>query len=401
MKEPLFTATVARDEKGKPIVAKGKVEFIVRLAKDSDEFSFSLKDENGKCYSVPEGTKLKMSTDEITGKTNISIQYPDDYNIDESDIQALPQLLPRLKSTLPCFFTMSNTKLSTELENGLVNDGETGLKVGGTKKRPLVTIVTVTDESDAIHSSKSLTMFQTCVKNAAYSLYKYGHSNHVFTPEMIVRTMNGKTETEYVSPQQVGAVTKALNELSFIRIRIDATQEAKARKAEINGQLIDTYEREGYLLPLERIKISAGGKTVEGYQIIKTPVELEYAEMTRQLITVKSELLDIKKVNKAGKATVVSQKSNDERIAVKMYLLSRIKVMIEDQQRKKPKQSNIILFDTLFEKTGITKDNNSRIYKNYVYDVLDFWTAEKFIKGYTKRKKQGKGGGIDAIIIDL
>lgn len=312
------------------------------------------------------------------------------------------KLLPQLRSTLPPFFTMSNTKFSAELENGLINDGKTGLKVGGTKKRPLVTIVTVTDESDAVHSSKSLTMFQTCVKNAAYSLYKYGHSNHVFTPEMIVRTMNGKTETEYISSQQVEAVTKALNELSVIRVRIDATQEAKARKAELNGQLIDTYEREGYLLPLERTKVSAGGKTVEGYQIIKMPVELEYAEMTRQLITVKSELLDIKKVNKAGKATVVSQKSNDERIAVKMYLLSRIKVMIEDRQRKKPKQSNIILFDTLFEKTGIPQNGNSFRYKDYVYDVLDFWTAEKFIKGYTKRKKQGKGRtSIDAIIIHL
>ena len=76
--------------------------------------------------------------------------------------------------------------------------------------------------------------------------------------------------------------------------------------------------------------------------------------------------------------------------------------MIEDQQRKKPKQSNIILFDTLFEKTGIPQNGNSFRYKDYVYDVLDFWTAEKFIKGYTKRKKQGKGRtSIDAIIIHL
>lgn len=53
------------------------------------------------------------------------------------------------------------------------------------------------------------------------------------------------------------------------------------------------------------------------------------------------------------------------------------------------------------DNTGIPQNSNAANTKKYTFQVLDYFKAMNYIKGYTKRKSKGKGGGIDAVIIDL
>ena len=60
-------------------------------------------------------------------------------------------------------------------------------------------------------------------------------------------------------------------------------------------------------------------------------------------------------------------------------------------------QSNRILFEKVFEAAGkpdATKTEKGRI-RDYTTAVLDYWKAEKFIKGYTIAKDGKSVIGVD------
>lgn len=313
-------------------------------------------------------------------------------------------MLPTLQSKLPEWHTMPIQKLATELQHGIINAGAFDLVVAGKGKKNEITsyVMATYEQPDAITmTGKPYTEFDRQVQDAVSSLWEYGHESHIVTPDMVARAMTHKTQTEKVSPQFKGAVTKSLEKMRRIHITLDASEEIRKRKITLDGERVDSFKVDDYLLALKGIEIGAGGKTVKGYLIQSEPLLLTYAKRTKQLATVDARLLDIKEVDKKGNATTVSIKSNETRVAVKGYLLRRIAVMKNDRTNKKPKQSNIILFESLFKETGIPHDSNAANTKKYTFQVLDYFKAMNYIKGYTKRKSKGKGGGIDAVIIDL
>lgn len=310
-------------------------------------------------------------------------------------------ILPILQSKLPEWHTMPIQKLASELQHDIINGGAIDLIVAGKGKKSEITsyVLATYDQPEAITmTGKPYTEFDRQVQDAVSSLWEYGHKSHIVTPDMVARAMTHKTNTEKVSPQFKGAVTKSIEKMWAIRIELDASEEIKKRKILQAGKPVDKLIYNGNLLALEKIEIGAGGKTVKGYHILREPILLSYAKMTKQLATVDARLLDIKEVDKKGNVTTVSIKSNEARVAVNGYLLRRIAVMKNDRTNKKTKQSNIILFDTLFEETGIPQDSNARRIKDYTFQVLDYFKAMDYIKGYTKRKNRKS---FDAVIIDL
>ncbi|MDE7104743.1 MAG: hypothetical protein K2O36_02550 [Ruminococcus sp.] len=322
----------------------------------------------------------------------------------ESNQKGFEKMLPTLQSKLPEWHTMPIQKLASELQHDLINNGAIDLIVAGKGKKNEITsyVLATYEQPEAITmTGKPYTEFDRQVQDAVSSLWEYGHKDHIITPDMVARAMTHKTQTEKVSPQFKGAVTKSIEKMRRIHITLDASEEIKKRKSTLDGEQIDSFKVDDYLLSLKGIEIGAGGKTVKGYLIQSEPLLLTYAKMTKQLATVDAQLLDIKEVDKKGNITI-SIKSNEARVAINGYLLRRIAVMKNDRRtNKKPKQSNIILFESLFEETGIPQDSHARRMKDYAFQVLDYFKAMDYIKGYTKRKSKGKGGGIDAVIIDL
>lgn len=312
----------------------------------------------------------------------------------------LEKMLPTLQSKLPEWHTMPIQKLASELQHDLINTGAVDLIVAGKGKKNEITsyVLATYEQPDAITmTGKPYTEFDRQVQDAVSSLWEYGHESHIVTPDMVARAMTHKTQTEKVSPQFKGAVTKSIEKMRRIHVILDATEEIKKRKIVPDVELVDSFKIDDYLLVLKGIEIGAGGKTVKGYLIQSEPLLLTYAKRTKQLATVDARLLDIKEVDKKGNITV-SIKSNESRVAVNGYLLRRIAVMKNDRTNKKPKQSNIILFESLFKETGIPHDSNAANTKKYTFQVLDYFKAMNYIKGYTARKNRKS---FDAVIINL
>lgn len=297
------------------------------------------------------------------------------------------QALPQLTSILPQKHVMPNNKLAnslTSFKNSQLIDAESiGLIVSGRGKTAVQTCCILSYEGDSVtlSSRQPFTEYDRNVADAVTSLYEYGDPSHIITPATVYRAMVHQTNRETPSAQTLGAVTRSLDKMRFVRVLIDCTDELKSRKAKLDGAQITGGKIDTYLLALEKIEVMASGKRVTAYKIIKAPVLYDYARLTNQVLTVPAKLLD-----------VPNQSNSEQRIAIKGYLLRRIKVM----QGRTP-QSNRILFEKVFEAAGkpdAAKTEKRRI-REYTAAVLDYWKAERFIKGYTIAKDGKSVIGID------
>lgn len=297
------------------------------------------------------------------------------------------QALPQLTSILPQKHVMPNNKLANKLtsfdNSQLINAEAIDLVVSGRGKAEVTTRCILSYEGDSVtlSSRQPFTEYDRNVADAVTSLYEYGDPSHIITPATVYRTMVHQTNRETPSAQTLGAVTRSLDKMRFVRVQIDCTDELTRRKANLNGTQITGGKIDTYLLALDKIEVIASGKKVTAYKIIKAPVLYDYARLTNQVLTVPAKLLDIP-----------NQSNSEQRINIKGYLMRRIKVM----QGRTP-QSNRILFEKVFEAAGKSdadKNEKKRI-RDYTKAVLDYWKSEKFIKGYTIAKAGKSVIGVD------
>lgn len=334
----------------------------------------------------------------------------------------IDELIPQLKSISLKKHTMPNNKLSNEMQHGIIGDGPQDLIVSSraTRGKPAeitaYTIVTYEGEDGIVKSTKSLTEYDRQVGDTLVSLWLYGDSNHIITPEIVFRNLTHRTQSETPSPQQIGAVTRSIEKMRRVHVYVDATEEMKKRGLIEEGQQVIFDD---FIINLRAITVKSAGKTLKAYKMHSEPILLTYSKMTKQLITTSADLLDIKKVDKQGRITPTSIANTEPRIAVKGYLLRRIEVIRNDaektaeKQRKenarakragetpkkiKREQEPTILFDTLFKETGIDTRDAKTDTRKYVFQVLDFYKAKGRIKAY---KKRVVGRAVTAVTIEI
>ncbi len=338
----------------------------------------------------------------------------------------------------PQYYTSPNTKLSNLLKDNRIftsnKDEPIGIPVINIGK-PNETIIPVSVTLENLKNfpiiGKPFTEFDRAVHDAVASMYEDRIKNGaepVFTADMIYRTMTHKTASERVSPQQRASVTKSINKMrKNIYIIADCTEELKKRGIVKNPNGKTDTERyhcvlDDWLLTARHIEsMEVGGRIVDGYKFSE-PLLLNYAKLTKQLITVDGKVLRIQELNDKGKLTENAISDTDNRIAVKSYLIRRIEIMRYDEKnaidalrkysnkRTKDKslpdkklsefrkQTRIITFEDMFTDTGIESSNRKTETRQYVYQVLDYWKAINHIKSYKLRKK---GKSVDAILIDI
>lgn len=369
---------------------------------------------------------LETTTDE-NGKT-ITL-WEKGLEAARKNMQQLEISLPLMQSTgTPEYYTSPNTALANVLSGNDGNGepftaGEFDLPVANKGKKnetTVYTLATLENMEGITIEGKAWSEYDRAVHDAACSIY-LDRSSHglppIATSDMIYRQMTGKTDGEFVSPQASEAVTKSIEkQRKNTHINADLTAEMLHRKIMVDGKPVEQAGLDDFILASRKIYVQAGGEKVEAY-IFKEPILLTHARMTGQLITVKTAMLDIKKMQD-GQVTAISLPNTESRIAIKSYLLRRVKQAEHDLREyvkkhyyyekkvnsgkpatepKKP-NSNIILFDTLFECTGITSKDGKTDARKFVFQVLDYWQARNDIKGYEKRKK---GRSVDAVIIDM
>lgn len=300
-------------------------------------------------------------------------------------------VLPKLQSLIPQKHLIPNNKLANSLTKDIIGAGIIELDVSGKKEPELLTRCILNYEGDNVKlsSRQPFTEYDRNVADAVTSLYEYGDASHIITAAQVYRAMVHATKTETPSAQQIGAVTKSLDKMRFVRVQIDCSQELTRRKVSLNGAQVTSGKIDTYLLALEKIEVTAGGQRVSAYKIMKPPILYEYSSLTGQVLTAPAALLDVRD------NTGVKVSNTELRIAAKGYLLRRISVM---KGKSGARQSHTIKYSSLYEEVcpgqTLRRVEQQRL-RDYTAIVLENWTWKGFISGYTETLQGNKKIGVE------
>lgn len=284
--------------------------------------------------------------------------------------------IEKLDSITPTSYIMANNKMMNKLSNGELKEGLTDLLVIDRPRKEVVTPISLNYDDENIqivNKDKRFTPYDRTVHNSICSIFEAG--NGTFTPDQVYRCMNGLNNTEKVSPQAIGAVTKSIDKTRRMYTKIEVEKEAKEYG-------LDKIKMEDHILSARKITLEAGGHEVVGYKFNYSnnskPIIYEYAQMTRQVLTIPRELLNTKDVIR----------STTEVTIIREYLIRRIEVM---KRKGNKHQSNKIRFtsinqeigqdDPAKEKAKKIRDNSSKL--------LDSFKDNDYIKEY-KFYKEGR-----------
>ena len=286
------------------------------------------------------------------------------------------------------------------------------------RKKEITSYVIATYEPEA-GTPSSLTLEEQEISNAIFSIYKQAEKAReqaVLRPDWIYRAMPGTSGKP--SRQMEEAIIRTVRKFMVMLVTLDATQEAIEFGWIGKG---DTFRRrEVYLKATEYELIKRNGERGIAWIIDKKPLNLEYAELSRQLVTIPYNYMAITKVKRdlaTGelKASTEPLEMSEQRRGLAGYMAGCIGNMKKDHNKAsealrsyerrrakdkslEPKQlndfrhySDVISFDTIFRKKKIANNTRQMASKNrkFCFDVLDFWTAKGFIKGYEK-ETQGR-----------
>lgn len=286
-----------------------------------------------------------------------------------------------LVSILPKLSIIVNSKVSSELTKDFIGRGEIPIKVNKKNaKKEVLVYASLTYEGENIELSgrQEFTPYDRVVHNSVVTLHAAG--NEIFTPEMVYRAMNGLTESEKVSPQAIGAVTRSIEKSRVTKLTIDYTQEAKERNLDVEEAKYD-----GMLLNADKVTVSVSGVKKEAYRLLRTPILYEYSQQIKQIISVPIQLLQTKE----------ALRSTDEVIVIRFYLIQRIEIMKNNKS-----QSNKILYSTIFEELGKTNPTKQKAEKirDATKAILGLLVKKEYIKDYVEYKEGRQMKGIQIIL---
>lgn len=288
--------------------------------------------------------------------------------------------IEKLNSIVPEKYIIPNNKFINKLSNGVIEEGETDILVIDKPKKEVITKISLNYDDNNIEifdKNKRFTPYDRTVHNAICSIYEAGNIN--FTPNQVYRCMNGLNDNEKVSPQAIGAVTRSIDKTRRIYAKANYENEAKAWKKDIDKCII-----EDNILSAKKITLEAGGNEVVGYKINSKPILYEYAQVSGQVLTVPSSLLNTKdKINSSKEVTIIRE-----------YLIRRIEVM---KGKNNKHQAKKIKLEAIYEELGlkkVTKDKSRKI-RNTTTKLLESFKNKKYIKNYEYYKSGRSIKGID------
>lgn len=302
-------------------------------------------------------------------------------------------LLPKISPIHPNNHLMPNNTLMNYLtQYAMINAGAVELPV--LKDKKTTSHVVVGYEEDPNISAFSLTEYERQVSDSIITIWEGTEEQGIpalFTADTVFRNMPG--EGGKPSPQQKGAITKAIEKFRRLHVFVNATDEMRKRGLIGESQKVifdDMY------LSVTRMEctVKNGGQVVEAYKINSEPIVYRYCKMTNQILSVSRDCIEIKKTKKnqtTGEITIsnLPVSMTTHRQAMTGYIIRRIEVMKRDRKNKKKQQSDIIRFDTLFNDVGLEDQDRNRAKENrkFCYQVLDYFMAIKYIKGYEVQKE--------------
>ena len=256
----------------------------------------------------------------------------------------------------------------------------------GSKKEITTTVSINFDEMEKhgveIYGGKELTMYDREVHDAIATLCVEG-DNQWITPQMIYQVMTGDPDARFRSKQskQLEAISNSVAKMMRSQITIDASKEAEAFG-------FDSFQYSGSLIPAEKVIAKLNGTVVECIHLHRNPPLYDYADRKGQI-----GRADIKLLNSPLNKT-------EETSILQGYLLRRI-LAIKNPHNK---QSNSILYETIYRQLEISAPNDGALRKKKidirkkVKDILEYWKSVNFIRKY---EETTKGQVIYSITIEV
>lgn len=284
------------------------------------------------------------------------------------------ELIDDIRTRKPATFITPVDKVSNKaFGSGLLYSSKplaVALEKRGSKK-PINTMVSLDfDEIEKkgvqIGSRKELTTYDREVHDAITTLSVEG-GNEYITGQMIYQTMVGDANAK-LNPKQAETISNSITKLMYSKLRIDATEEAKAFGFE-------AFKYDGYVVPAERVTASINGTIVECVHLFRTPPLYEYASRKNQIGRVDIKLLN-SPINKS-----------QEVITLQGYLTRRVLAM------KNGRLSPTIIYDTIYKQLEVSAASDGALRKKkakvreQAKKILDYWKAQHFISGYSENSR--------------
>lgn len=352
-------------------------------------------------------------------------------SLDQEQIE-FTQLIP-VKRNLPDFvrptthFVITSYLLNKALTGG--NEFYMKMKLEGSQK-PVRCHYSMFQENPAIRKSSD-PYFNWLMFESVASIMQAG--NIVFTEDSLVRTVY-QTDTP-PSDTQREKTRKFMNYWGSVKVSLtqdndpnpapddnyddeDAYDLDPEEQEEIQEQEVRQEQEEQdqeadqdhkddkatikeYALDFAEIFIQSGGHTVRAYEMRAIPVFFRQALASGQIKEIDSSLLEIKayeKNKKGGSQKLVRVRLSLPRLNARTYLIRRISAMMRmknsgQDYNKKILLSSIVDAMTPGQKYAALSNQQKTRDRNFIFDCLDHFTREKWIKGY-KLDKSRKNPGI-------
>lgn len=336
--------------------------------------------------------------------------------------------LPKLESVRVKHYISPNNKLANLMTKGIINQPEFDLETIHSKNGKaaiLSSVIVSLDGSALTFTGREYTQYDRAIHDIIVSIWKEekdkGKDPIYITPLKIYHTMKNYTSLgKSPSAKSIQSITKSIEKMRRIHVKVDATAEAQKRKLkDDDGRPVDSFTFGEYLLTLRDVEITSGGKSVKGYMLLSEPVLHYYSRMIgNQLLSAPLACLTITD----GNGVIIAD--TESRISIKTYLLQRMAQMKNDERKaadalrkyntsrqfdsslpEKPlasfrTDSRIILFDTLFKEAGQDSSNREvqRRNREYTFAVLDSWKRSGQIADYHEQRKGKQITGIVIVI---
>ena len=206
---------------------------------------------------------------------------------------------------------------------------------------------------NSVRITRQLETYDKRVYIAIGALWAAG--NQTITTSQIYFAMGGEGKP---APAQLKKIDDAITKMSAAKIYINNSEEAKAYKYPV-------VSYDSALLPMERIKATVNGNTVESaVHLFREPPLISFARGRKQITQIKRQLL----------TTPLSW--TNQNLALEDYLLECI------AHAKRGTRSKRMLFSTIYAEARVTGKMQRQRALEKIRAILDYYQKCGYIKGY-------------------
>lgn len=243
------------------------------------------------------------------------------------------------------------------------SNGQLAFSTVKTGKGKEVTIVAAINfvNIEGIQITKKLTNFDKRVYIAVSALWNAG--NTVITLTQIHYAMGS---TQRPAKYQLEKINEAVSKMTTAKLFLDNVNEVEKLKYKYKK-----FKYDGALLPMERMTATIKGQLSDAaIHIFREPPLMTFAKERNQITTFDVKLLQ----------SPVSK--TDGNLAIEDYLLERIAGAKQAASKGKKVIINTILYETLFQKVGITDRKQRTRAVDKIKKFLDYYKDSGYIKDY-------------------